>query len=447
MVKFLTLPEKKPILHVTERSVTYFTRQGVTNTTMKAEKTERTTRRREQILEAAFRLSARRGDWSLADIAGEIGLSKTALYRHFRDRADIEEEMRRELFRSLLRIIDSAPEDPTEIRKAVVAFYRQNQGHLFATMMGIVTDPDFNRNAVDFLVSGSPRVARYFSRIDMTDGAGRERLAANLLINSVSILLASFLDERIDTKLQDELLALLDRGLESLALPTDGRLDELTSDAALPEGETGTDGGKILAAIARAIQKHGVTKTTIERIAEETGTAKSSLYFHYRTKQDMLEDLLQSETRNMLRLYGEKASAGRTFVEQLYVIMIVQANYLMMKPDLIPVFNWIRYETIANRYAADHGRFDPDEILAAFRVSDLAPKESDRSAKGPDRSAGKDASPPWDERILALALLKRASIISSTITIYGYDTGHDPEKIRNLVRIAFARMVHGEKES
>lgn len=388
---------------------------------------------------AAFDLSARRGDWSLADIAEEIGLSKTALYRHFRDRAEIEEEMRRDLFRSLLGVIESAAPDPTEIRKAVVAFFRKNQGHLYVTIMGIVTDPDFNRTAIEFLISGSERIARYFSRIDMIDAVKRERASVNLLINSVSILLASFLDKNIDAKLQDGLLQLLDRGFNGRDLPADKRLAELTLAASLTAEEIEMDGSKILAAIARVIQKHGVTKTTIERIAEETGTAKSSLYFHYRTKKDMLEDLLRSETGNMIRLFMDKARKGDTFIEQLYITMIVQANYLMMKPDLIPVFNWIRYETIANRYSADHGRYDLDDILSAFKVEDLR-------SKGRTRESGTSDPPPWDERILAIALIKWASIISSTVTIYGHETKHDPDKIRNSVRIAFERMVLGEKE-
>ncbi len=405
---------------------------------MKTELTERTTQRREQILEAAFRLSARRGDWSLADVAGEIGLSKTALYRHFRDRAEIEEELRRELFRSLLRVIESTDATPRGIRKAVVAFFRANQGHLYVTLMGLVTDAAFSRTAIEFLVSGSERIALYFARLNVTDPATRERVAADILINSVSILLASFLDEHIDTKLQDGLLDLLEQGFDGMVIPDEGRLDALTADAGLAEGEIETDGGKILAAIARVIHKHGVTKTTIGRIAEETGTAKSSLYFHYKTKEDMLEDLLRKETGTMARLFKDKAATGATFTEQLYLIMVTQANYLMLKPDLIQVFNWIRYETIANRYDSDHGGFDVDDLLSAFRVGDLG---------GGKRKTAEDGPCAWDGRILAIALIKWASVISSTVTIYGCEKGHDPEKIRKNIRTAFRRMVLGEKET
>ncbi len=408
---------------------------------MKPEQTERTTKRREQILEAAFGLSARRGDWSLADVAGEIGLSKTALYRHFRDRAEIEEEMRRDLFRSLLRVIEASDASPALIRKAVVSFFREHQGHLYVTLMGLVTDPTFSRTVIEFLVSGSERIARYFARASVTEPATRERVAADLLINSVSILLASFLDEHIDTKLQDGLLDLLEQGFEGMRLPTEERLDELTVAAGLADADIERDEGKILSAIARVIRLYGLTKTTIGRIAEETGTAKSSLYFHYKTKEDMLEDLLRRETGTLVRLFKEKAAVGETFTEQLYVIMVVQANYLVMKPDFIPVFNWIRYETIVNRYDSDHGRFDVDDLLSAFRTGDLS-----GGREPPERGSAGDAPCAWDTRILAIALIKWASIISSTVTIYGYDTGHDPDKIRKNVRTAFMRMVLGEKE-
>ena len=51
----------------------------------------------------------------------------------------------------------------------------------------------------------------------------------------------------------------------------------------------------ILAAAKIVFQKWGLKKTTMEDIAQEVGKAKSTLYYYYKSKDEIFESLLSSE--------------------------------------------------------------------------------------------------------------------------------------------------------
>ena len=61
--------------------------------------------RRQQIIDAAFALTGETSAWSLAEVADRIGVSKTALYRHFRNKEEIEEVMEAAFREGILEVI------------------------------------------------------------------------------------------------------------------------------------------------------------------------------------------------------------------------------------------------------------------------------------------------------------------------------------------------------
>ncbi|TDE14471.1 TetR/AcrR family transcriptional regulator [Dyadobacter psychrotolerans] len=52
---------------------------------------------------------------------------------------------------------------------------------------------------------------------------------------------------------------------------------------------------KILAGANRLFQKHGLTKTTMEDIAKEAGKGKSTLYYYFKSKEEIFDDIIQNE--------------------------------------------------------------------------------------------------------------------------------------------------------
>jgi len=69
-------------------------------------------------------------------------------------------------------------------------------------------------------------------------------------------------------------------------------------------------------AVIRLICREGLKSVTMERVAEETGIAKGTVYLHYRDKQELLDSVKESALTPVMRnvetiLRGEGAAAGK----------------------------------------------------------------------------------------------------------------------------------------
>jgi AcrR family transcriptional regulator len=153
------------------------------------------------------------------------------------------------------------------------------------------------------------------------------------------------------------------------------------------------------------------------------GTAKSSLYFYYRNKEEMLSVLLQNHIRRIESLTGRIVPSGRDLAEQLYISVALQTNYLILQPNSIPVFNWIHYEMTTDGDRESVASADLAEFLSHYRVDEL----------GPDK-----------ERFIYV--LKWAMVLASATVSQGMRFIDDPKKLRLAVRDMFKRILRGEKE-
>ncbi len=383
---------------------------------------EKTSRKR-QIVDAAFALTGETDGWTLSEVAGRIGVSKTALYRHFRNKEEIEEAMTGEFRETLLEAIEGQP-GSGDFRSRFRAFFRDHEGYLGFFMIRLFARASFDQEVYSFLVSRSGRMAAFNGWLAGAGEERRERIFAGALKTVVSVILASVPEPEIEA-LQDELMAITGRGLPELTVPTEERLAELDRLAAIRPGEI-TEETRIFEAIAGSIREHGIAGTTIERIAERMGMAKSSLYFYFPAKADMLDELVKAETSAILGLCEDRAAAGETLAEQLYSVMAVQANYLLAKPDLLPVFNWIRFETLREKHRGTPPDHPGEDFVARFRMGDLFGDDSPMA------------------RTRMLAILKWAGILATSAVIQGVRQKESPDRIRRSVRYLFESMLAGD---
>ena len=77
--------------------------------------------------------------------------------------------------------------------------------------------------------------------------------------------------------------------------------------------ETTRDG--ILEAARRRFQRFGVRKTTVDEVAREAGCSRTTLYAHFRNKEDLYASLLEQDTEAFIAeasgVLVTEASAGR----------------------------------------------------------------------------------------------------------------------------------------
>lgn len=382
--------------------------------------------RRAEIIKTAFALTGEFSVWTLSEVAGRMGVSKPALYRHFRNKEEIEAVMEEDFRNGLLSVIERGENTPQGFRDGLRSFFRKNAGYLEFFVSRIFTRDSFEEELFSFLVAESSRVAAFNRMMGTAPSERKDAVAAEILKTIVSVILASVKEKGIEP-LQEALLGILEGGLKGLEIPDSARFEELNRDAVLEASELGPE-NRLFGAIAASIREFGVPGTTTERIAEKMGITKSSLYFYYPNKEGMLFELVKSETENIKRLCSLRVARGKTLAEQLYSLMAVQANYLLIKPDILPVFNWIRFESIREKHRNHPHDHDDAEIAGEFRASELFPEDTE------------------DSRRRMQGILKWASILATSAVLQGVRQGETPDRIRNNVRLVFKSMVAGQKD-
>jgi AcrR family transcriptional regulator len=101
---------------------------------------------------------------------------------------------------------------------------------------------------------------------------------------------------------------------------------------------------KIFTAVAEVIAEKGIWNTTVDAIAEHLDMGKSSLYFYFDNKEQMIKDVVDSEKDRLNILIIERITKFESFSEQLYCIFYVMSSYFLLKPSIFTIMNWLRYQ-------------------------------------------------------------------------------------------------------
>ncbi|SHF36678.1 transcriptional regulator, TetR family [Thermoanaerobacter uzonensis DSM 18761] len=94
---------------------------------------------------------------------------------------------------------------------------------------------------------------------------------------------------------------------------------------------------KIFKAAIKTFSKSGFYKTTMEEIAENAGVAKGTLYYHFKSKDDILEFLIDEGIKILKQEAIEEIGRLNNAVEKLRKIIFVQTNFLYRNHDFIIV--------------------------------------------------------------------------------------------------------------
>jgi AcrR family transcriptional regulator len=101
---------------------------------------------------------------------------------------------------------------------------------------------------------------------------------------------------------------------------------------------------KIFTAVAEVIADKGIWNTTVDAIAEHLDMSKSSLYFYFDNKEQMIKDVIGSERDRLNELIVERIVKFESYEEQLYCIFYVMSSYFLLKPSIFTIMNWLRYQ-------------------------------------------------------------------------------------------------------
>jgi AcrR family transcriptional regulator len=310
---------------------------------------------REDIITTAFQVWGRQfyQSTSLTAIAEALKVSKPALYRHFKNKNDLLDTMRRRFFDAYAAFIkpfyDAAltkqkDESILIIIRAMTTFYARNEHFSIFFLIRIYGDSAMKTMERQLQERGIDLTRYYTEHLQM----GR------FVVASLTFILAYF--HKHQSLAGDEKKPVADEDIQKLTDFTaeivlyglrfeKAKIEELDYEGIEKKAKSVSVAGeknRLLKAIGSAVAKSGPWGVSIQEIARQSGLSKSSLYCHFENKRDMIIKFFMNEFERLIAFAEQGKRLSEKPEEQLYIIMNVIANYLLSAPDILSALDWLK---------------------------------------------------------------------------------------------------------
>lgn len=315
---------------------------------------------RDDIVKAAFKVWGRDlyRTTSLSEIARELGVSKPALYRHFKDKNALLEVMFTVFFDDCAAFIKNGHEKAVNTGdkresyliwlRTITEYYARNRDffifslvRVFSTMDRLSLNKEFLDRGIDFGHSAlSDRVqAVYPSKMQL--GMATSIFCIGQLHRNVLKKGEIPTEEQVKSSVL-EVERLVTQGLcldaGKLAALDYQNLEKRAAGTEYGDAETNA----LLKAVAGAVAEAGPWSASMEMVAKRSGLSKSGLYAHFKNKQDMLVRLFISEFTTIVKFAKAQVESSDVSEEQLYLTIISITNYLRSRPEILVALDWIK---------------------------------------------------------------------------------------------------------
>lgn len=292
---------------------------------------------------------------SLAELASELGVSKPALYRHFKNKDAILQAMYEKLFDEY--------SDFFKIRyENAVSDAKNGKIHATITIIMRIVGEYFIRNkeAFVFFLFGSyfneymqqmviESFYKYKSKLQFEENEEEYPSLTQLMLVHLVFTVGYFHKTSPDTPTEETVQKLLlfieeiIRGglgvhreiIETLDYE---KLESMVAKRHYDE----TEENSIFKAVATAVAEAGNWNASMDMVARRAGMSKSGLYYHFQNKRDMLRKLFMSELNIILEYVKEAVTWSNQAEEQFYLAIFSVAHYLRAKPEILLSADWIK---------------------------------------------------------------------------------------------------------
>lgn len=315
---------------------------------------------KQAIINAAFSFyetpSATR--FSLGEIAKKVGISKAAVFRHFKNKEDLILEMRHSLF-SAIGEVDIYWKNGLDLEK-VVGFCKGNKHYINYLLEEFLVSPDFELDFYKLMHIDETKV------LDENNRLKPEKIRY-YMTGVYALASFFFFIKNNNENISDRFWDFMQHGAKPYIKPenfliTDERLDELDSLCVLNK-EDYPEEIKFVVALSKILKKEHIRNVTIEKIAKELGIAKSSLYSHFASKKDFFQDLLNTERDIFYKCLERNYKFMKKGSEFLYIQLVTTVNFLKMRASTISLFGWLR---LKNDYIDDAKLGELKKLFGAF---------------------------------------------------------------------------------
>jgi len=312
------------------------------------------------ILDTAFKVWGENSFYntSLSSLADALGMTKPAIYRYFKNKDALLQAMKNDFiikYRSLLIKSNSnsnmtLDELIVDYTNTAVKFFAENYHYYRFLVLRLL---NMNQN-IELLFSEmkgdyenflSPdRLQKYgFSEIESLSISGFVLSVGGFLLNQHLFTKNTYTKKEVNQILKTIKyvcrygLAGKNQNNKQMNYIEVERISEIKKKDVLPFN-------KIFTAVAEVIADKGIWNTTVDAIAEHLNMSKSSLYFYFDNKEQMIQDVIGSERERLNELIMERIVKFESYEEQLYCIFYVMSSYFLLKPSIFTIMNWLRYQ-------------------------------------------------------------------------------------------------------
>ncbi|TVR00610.1 MAG: TetR/AcrR family transcriptional regulator [Spirochaetaceae bacterium] len=314
---------------------------------------------------------------SLNLVAQRLGITKQALYRHFRNKEALLDELTERFLAAYAQIRDDVcvlPEDAS--LSEIVTQYADGVYRMFADV------PHYYLFLVLRLLPGPAEVAGRFYAIGdeignrvlphLDPSLPRAQIDLLMLFMHVHIVMWTAFDfwtpmgalrgEPVGGRARERRVAhtvdlCLKGHFPHARIPID--FEEVERFAVVDPSEM-LEPNRIFAAVEQVVQEVGFEAASMDRIARALGMTKSSLYFYFENKDAMLLEALNRERRHMRSLFAARVEQLSRFSEMLYCYLVTMVTYFLNNRSLLVFSDWLT----AQRVRVPDTVHDEQQILA-----------------------------------------------------------------------------------
>ena len=341
---------------------------------------------KKEIIDAAFKV------WgcnfyrktSLSQLAGELKVSKSALYRHFESKQALTNAMAEHFtedfaasiradFEKALKTKD-VDEGISAIIRSISGYFAKNAYALIFSLINI-----YNRNLDKYTIAES--LKSHGADMGTLQAVMENKYKSNptlirLIFATLTFLMTHFhkAKETMEKPLSDKdiqsIISTINKTIKTgLGYTAEKTAIDFKKLEKLVEGiPLNSQQEPFFKAIAEAVAEAGPWDVSMDMVAKKIGLSKSSLYGHFKNRKDMLRRLFTTEFTRIIEFARQGIRISGDFCEtrsdhtaaQLYLGIYSISIYLRSRPEILIAMDWLRTRKL------DFGR--PEKKAEIFRL-------------------------------------------------------------------------------
>lgn len=325
-------------------------------------KTDAFVQRKEEIISTAFSVwgKTRFMRTPLSSVAQAMDLSKTALYRYFPNKQSLMEKMENEFadaFNSHMHMdhssFSSFEKMVKQISSSFLEFFLRNPQYFFFFILHIMSKPMIKNKRIlknfeylrEKIVEATHKETR-FRDIFKGDVLGMHFLFITSLYwagktHKNEIPITSDLIHQLIEQCSRTLLYGFWKG-DSPPGPDREKCRRICK----LESREKPEPDRIFKAVSETVAEVGFQEASTDKIAQKLGIKKSSLYFYFENKNDMIRQMVRREQEHLHTLFMDRLEKCSNLEEGILCYFLITGAYLLENPDVLTTFNWLRLQKI-----------------------------------------------------------------------------------------------------